>query len=141
MGYSVESTHTLGKGRPDIIVGKYGFNFWIEIKNPEAAPADRKLTPDEQDWHEKWQGHKFVGHTAEEIHDHIQRTVWGDSLKGREYIIHGGHELGFGNKMAIIGECLICKKVFPNQFQIFETGEEAMEFMEDHVKKEHGFRG
>ena len=86
MGYSVESTHTLGKGRPDIIVGKYGFNFWIEIKNPEAAPADRKLTPDEKEWHEKWQGHKFVGHTAEEIDKHIQGIIifWQESylLKG-----------------------------------------------------------
>ena len=75
MGYSVESTHTLGKGRPDIIVGKYGFNFWIEIKNPEAAPADRKLTSDEQDWHAEWKGHKFVGHTSKEIHKHITEFI------------------------------------------------------------------
>lgn len=80
---SVAHTHTLGKGFPDIVVGidglslignfkkkevlealsdvkglriLEGVNLMVEIKDDSKPPSKRKLTPDEVEWHEKWQG-------------------------------------------------------------------------------------
>ena len=72
MGYSVEPIHTLGSGRPDLLVGQWGFNFLIELKDPSKPPSKRKLTPDEDDWHGRWRGHVFIGHTSEQIDAEIQ---------------------------------------------------------------------
>ena len=72
MGYSVEPTHELGNGCPDIMVGKYGFNFWVEIKDPSKPPSKCKLTPDEEKWHEKWQGNVLIGYSSEQIDDYVQ---------------------------------------------------------------------
>lgn len=56
VGATVTPTHQLGKGFPDIVVGYRGTNFLIEIKDSEQPPSKRKLTPDEQKWHDDWRG-------------------------------------------------------------------------------------
>lgn len=55
-GWTVLHLHTLGKGAPDILVGKDGENFLIEIKDGEKPPSKRKLTPDEAEFSEEWEG-------------------------------------------------------------------------------------
>jgi hypothetical protein len=55
-GATVLHLHTIGKGCPDIAVGIHGRNYLLEIKNGSKSPSKRKLTPDEQKWHEAWRG-------------------------------------------------------------------------------------
>jgi hypothetical protein len=44
----------VGKGCPDILVGKNGRLFLMEIKDGSKAPSARKLTDDEELWHTLW---------------------------------------------------------------------------------------
>ena len=65
-GFSVECTHTLRNGVPDLLIGFNGCNYLMEIKDPDKPPSKRKLTEDEAKWHSKWLGQVDVIHTAEE---------------------------------------------------------------------------
>jgi hypothetical protein len=53
---SVFSTHEVGKGFPDIVIGYKGINYLIEIKDGNKPPSARKLTPDEVKFHQEWSG-------------------------------------------------------------------------------------
>lgn len=50
-GYSVASLATVGNGCPDIIVGKDGFTFLMEIKMP-----GEKLNKAQREWAKRWMG-------------------------------------------------------------------------------------
>lgn len=56
IGATVAITHMLGDGFVDIVVGFRGFNYLLEIKDGSKPPSRRKLTPDEQTFHEGWNG-------------------------------------------------------------------------------------
>jgi len=56
-GASVANTHTVGSGFPDCAVGYRGKTYLVEIKDGDKPPSARKLTPDEQRWHDEWRGH------------------------------------------------------------------------------------
>lgn len=58
-GVSVKSVATIKKFL-DIVVGYNGMNYLFEIKNPEYPPSARKLTPDEKEFHDNWQGQADV---------------------------------------------------------------------------------
>lgn len=64
---SVVSTHTIGKGFPDIIVGYKGLNYMIEIKDGTKQPSKRKLTADELVFHMRWKGRIDVCKSFEEV--------------------------------------------------------------------------
>lgn len=66
MGFSVAVTSALGDGFPDIVVGANRVNYLFEIKNPDKFPSHRKLSDDEQKWHDSWRGQVCVIHTVEE---------------------------------------------------------------------------
>jgi len=53
---SVFSTHEVGKGFPDIVIGYKGINYLIEIKDGKKPPSARKLTDAELDFHLSWNG-------------------------------------------------------------------------------------
>ena len=55
-GWAVCHTHQLGRGVPDLLVGKRNLNLWIEIKDGSLPPSKRQLTPDEVKWQESWPG-------------------------------------------------------------------------------------
>ena len=59
---TVDTIHTLGQGRPDIMVGIFGFNYLIEIKGPAGY-----LTNDERNWHQRWHGSVTVSLTASDV--------------------------------------------------------------------------
>lgn len=59
-GCTVQHLHTVGKGCPDILVGYRGTNLLLELKDERKPKSARKLTPDEADWHAKWQGQVCV---------------------------------------------------------------------------------
>jgi hypothetical protein len=53
---SVFSTHIIGKGFPDIVVGYKGFNYLFEIKDGEKTKSQKKLTDAELKFHFDWYG-------------------------------------------------------------------------------------
>ena len=59
-GARVLPIHELGKGAPDLLVGYKGKNLLIEVKDGAKSPSRRKLTEDEQVWHELWKGQVAV---------------------------------------------------------------------------------
>lgn len=58
LGFLVEHTHQIGRGKPDILVSGFSIEAnrillsWWEIKN-----GKKKLTEDEVEFHAKWEGH------------------------------------------------------------------------------------
>lgn len=66
MGACVQHLHTVGKGCPDLLVGWRGVNLLVEIKDGDKSPSRRRLTPDEQEWHEAWRGHVAIVESVED---------------------------------------------------------------------------
>ncbi len=66
MGVSVQHLHAVGWGCPDILCGWRGRNYLFEIKDGSKPPSQRKLTPDQEIWHQKWVGQADVIHSAEQ---------------------------------------------------------------------------
>lgn len=65
-GCSVQPIHQLGRGVPDLLVGFEGRNYLLELKNGSKVPSKRRLTEDEQKWHEQWQGQVTIVNSVEE---------------------------------------------------------------------------
>lgn len=66
-GCSVQHLHTIGQGCPDVLVGKNGLNFLIEIKDGNKIPSQKKLTKDESEWHEKWRGQVCIVESVSDV--------------------------------------------------------------------------
>lgn len=56
VGCTVQLLHAVGKGCPDLMVGRGGQTFLIEVKDGALPPSARKLTPDQVAWHSLWRG-------------------------------------------------------------------------------------
>ena len=69
LGYSVRHTHMIGRGFPDIVIGRHGKNLLVEIKR-----TGESLTPDEVDFFETWNGDAFVGYDTEGIHEYFMTS-------------------------------------------------------------------
>ena len=70
LGFSVAITSMIGKGFPDIVVGKYGYTSLVEIKDGEAIPSKRRLTEDEKAFFDSWGGDIRVVKSIGDVHDH-----------------------------------------------------------------------
>ena len=66
VGCTVQHLHTVGKGCPDLLVGRAGRNFLLEIKDGNKPPSKRKLTADEKEWHQTWTGQVIVVNSVDE---------------------------------------------------------------------------
>lgn len=81
LGYIVAHTHQLGSGFPDIIVSrllpsKHKFTALIEIKDGYKPKSSQKLTPDEVEFHAKWQGEIAIINSVDQVleyHDFVMR--------------------------------------------------------------------
>jgi hypothetical protein len=60
-GVSVKVLSDVGGGFPDLIVGYAGVNFLVELKHGS------KLTPDQVEFHMKWNGQKAVANNLDEV--------------------------------------------------------------------------
>ena len=56
IGCSVAVTSSAGDGFPDLVVGYYGKNFLLEVKDGDKPPSKRKLTPEQEQFHINWRG-------------------------------------------------------------------------------------
>lgn len=54
VGAEVQPLHTVGKGCVDLLVAFRGAWFVGEVKDGNKPPSDRKLTPDEIEWHKRF---------------------------------------------------------------------------------------
>jgi hypothetical protein len=64
---SVFSTHEVGKGFPDIVIGYKGINYLIEIKDGNKPPSARKLTDCEVKFHQDWNGQISIIKNLDEL--------------------------------------------------------------------------
>jgi hypothetical protein len=64
---SVFSTHEVGKGFPDIVVGYRGINYMFEIKDGKKTASQKKLTQAEIKFHSNWTGQISVVEKIEDI--------------------------------------------------------------------------
>ncbi len=55
-----------GKGLPDLLVGFRGVNYAIEVKDGSKVPSDRRLTPDQVEWHRTWRGQVDIANSIAE---------------------------------------------------------------------------
>lgn len=65
-GATVTPTHMVGKGFPDLVCGYRGQTFLLEIKDGNLPPSRKRLTPDEELWHQEWRGQVAVVETSED---------------------------------------------------------------------------
>ena len=56
VGCSVAPLHTVGGGVPDLLVGRDGQTYLIEIKNPNVPKRDKALKATQVEWHAAWRG-------------------------------------------------------------------------------------
>ena len=56
VGCSVAITSGAGNGLPDLLVGRMGETYLLELKNPNVDNTHKKLTPAEQYFVEHWRG-------------------------------------------------------------------------------------
>lgn len=74
-GVAIVSTHTVGHGMVDIILGYRGFNYMIEIKDGAKQPSQKKLTPDEVEFHRTWPGQICIAENFDDILKLINRPL------------------------------------------------------------------
>lgn len=75
LGASVLILSSLGQGCPDIAVGIHGYTFLFEIKDGDKTPSQRKLTPDEQRFHDEWRGHVGIIKSIDDVIDFVNCIV------------------------------------------------------------------
>ena len=69
-GYSVLSLAAVGKGCPDILVGRSeSANILLEIKDGSKPPSKRNLTKDQRRFFATWKGQVAVVKSPEEALD------------------------------------------------------------------------
>lgn len=56
IGCSVQHLHAVGDGCPDLLAGRAGKNYLLEVKDGSKPPSDTKLTKDQAKWHIGWRG-------------------------------------------------------------------------------------
>lgn len=55
-GATVQSLAAVGDGVPDLLVGIRGVTLLVEVKDGNRPPSERRLTPDQLEWHGAWRG-------------------------------------------------------------------------------------
>ena len=62
-GCTVQPLHSVGQGCPDLLVGRLGVNYLIEVKDGSKPPSARKLTSHQVEWHGGWNGRVAIAET------------------------------------------------------------------------------
>lgn len=56
LGCSVVSVAGIGGGCGDLVIGRAGVNYFLEVKDEDQPPSKRRLTEDEDKFHKDWRG-------------------------------------------------------------------------------------
>lgn len=74
VGCRVQHLHMVGKGCPDLLVGRAGELWLMEVKDGTKPPSKRALTKDEQAWHDLWADVRSTGRlvVVESVGDALQ---------------------------------------------------------------------
>jgi hypothetical protein len=80
MGCSVQSVAMVGKGCPDLLVGKDGWTVPVEVKDGAKPPSARKLTSDEEIWRANWKGSYALIESPEQAHQLVADMMLKTSL-------------------------------------------------------------
>ena len=67
LGWSYEHTHTIGDGFPDGVAGHKKRNYLIEIKDGSKPKSQKKLTPEEEKFHQAWKGQICIIESVEDV--------------------------------------------------------------------------
>lgn len=82
IGATVQHLHAVGKGCPDLLVGFRGVNVLVEVKNGDKDLSKRRLTVDEQRWHETWGGQVCIAETIDDAVIQVIRIAEGRANHG-----------------------------------------------------------
>lgn len=66
LGCSVQSLASVGNGCPDLVVALRNCIWLCEVKDGSKPPSQRKLTADEQEWHERWKSEVHILYSVED---------------------------------------------------------------------------
>lgn len=66
VGCNVLDLGAVGKGCPDLLVERGTVMWLMEVKDGKRPPSERKLTPDQVEFHQKWGRVVFVVTSVEE---------------------------------------------------------------------------
>ena len=74
-GCSVRSLASVGKGIPDLLVGYKGVNLLLEVKDGNKTASQQKLTPDQVEFFNNWNGQVMVVTNKNEAWVKICKTI------------------------------------------------------------------
>jgi hypothetical protein len=77
VGFSVEHLHGVGGGVPDLLIGRHGLNYLVEIKDGSKAPSAARLNARQVEWHADWRGQSCVMSSVDQV------IAWACALPGR----------------------------------------------------------
>lgn len=66
VGASVQSLHTVKGGCPDILVGRQGRNYLMEIKDGDKPRSQARLNELQEFWHARWSGEVLTVRSVDE---------------------------------------------------------------------------
>lgn len=75
-GFSVQHLHAVGKGCPDLLCGRNGVNYLVEVKDGKKPPSARRLTDDQMTWYQAWRGD--APHVLTSVDDALAMAKWAD---------------------------------------------------------------
>lgn len=74
LGCTVAITSNVRGGFPDIVVGIDSLNLLVEIKDGDKPKSARKLTADEQKFHDNWKGQVIIVESVEDVVALVNKT-------------------------------------------------------------------
>lgn len=78
MGCSVCLLHQVGGGCPDLLVGRQGRNYLLEVKSPKG-----RMEKTQEEWHAAWKGSAHVVRSVDEAFKAVgMLTQHEESLRG-----------------------------------------------------------
>jgi Holliday junction resolvase len=81
LGCSVQSIAMVGKGCPDLLVGRDGWTVPVEVKDGSKSPSQRKLTDLEEYWKLNWKGSYALVESPEQAHQLVAEMMLTTALK------------------------------------------------------------
>jgi hypothetical protein len=76
-GWSVLSLATLGRGVPDLLVGRPRLACLVEVKDGNKIPSKQRLNEDQMRFRENWTGPYVIAYSPEDAHAKLTALMEG----------------------------------------------------------------